>query len=97
MRPANPTYGVPKPADVAGMTGKEYLQAISDGRLPAPPIAKQLNMWLAEVGDGFTVFEGDTGPELLNPQGTVHGGWRSRSSTAPPLARPFRCCRPESG
>jgi uncharacterized protein (TIGR00369 family) len=75
MRPANPTYGVPKPADVAGMTGKEYLQAISDGRLPAPPIAKQLNMWLAEVGDGFTVFEGDTGPELLNPQGTVHGGW----------------------
>jgi len=75
MRPQNPVYGVASPADVAGMTGKEYLQAISDGRLPAPPIARQLNMWLAEVGDGYAVFEADTGPELLNPQGTVHGGW----------------------
>jgi len=75
MRPASVTYGVASPAEIAGMTGKEFLQAVGDGRLPAPPIAKVLNMWLAEVGDGFAVFEGDTGPELLNPQGTVHGGW----------------------
>lgn len=30
---------------------------------------------LVEVGDGLAVFEGQTGPHLLNPAGTVHGGW----------------------
>jgi uncharacterized protein (TIGR00369 family) len=75
MRPANPTYGLARREDIAGMTGKEFLQAISDGRLPAPPITQPLTMWLAEVGDGFVVFEGEAGPHLLNPQGTVHGGW----------------------
>ena len=75
MRPASPTYGIAKPDDVAGMSGKEFLRAISDGSLPAPPIAQTLSLWLAEVGDGYAVFEGDTGPHLLNPMGTVHGGW----------------------
>jgi uncharacterized protein (TIGR00369 family) len=75
MRPAHPTYGVANPKEVAGMTGKEFLQALSDGRLPAPPIMQPLTMWLIEVGDGTAVFEGESGPHLLNPQGTVHGGW----------------------
>ena len=46
-----------------------------DGRLPAPPIARILSFSLIEVGDGFAVFEGVTGPHLLNPLGGVHGGW----------------------
>jgi uncharacterized protein (TIGR00369 family) len=75
MRPTSPTYGIAKPEDVAGMSGKEFLQAISDGRLPAPPIAQTLSLWLAEVGDGYAVFEGDSGAHLLNPMGAVHGGW----------------------
>jgi uncharacterized protein (TIGR00369 family) len=69
------TYGIPTPQDVAGMTGKEMLQAIVDGRLPQPPISKTLGFWLAEVGDGFAAFEGETDACLLNPMGTVHGGW----------------------
>jgi uncharacterized protein (TIGR00369 family) len=28
-----------------------------------------------EVGEGFAAFEGDPGGHLLNPMGTVHGGW----------------------
>ena len=75
MPPDAPIYGIADPKNVAGMSGKEFLQAIVEGRLPAPPIAQTLGLRLAEVGDGFAVFEGDTGPELLNPQGTVHGGW----------------------
>jgi uncharacterized protein (TIGR00369 family) len=75
MRPTSPTYGVAKTDDIAGMSGKDFLLAISDGKLPAPPIAQTLSLWLTEVGDGYAVFEGDTGPHLLNPQGTVHGGW----------------------
>jgi uncharacterized protein (TIGR00369 family) len=69
------SYGIAAPQDVAGKTGKELLEAISDGRLPAPPIAQVLTFWIVEVGDGFAAFEGETGPHLLNPFGTVHGGW----------------------
>lgn len=69
------SYGVPSPDDLAGKPGKEVLQAINDGGLPAPPISQTLTFWLVEVGDGFAAFEGVTGPHLLNPMGTVHGGW----------------------
>ena len=27
------------------------------------------------LADGFAVFEGEPGPHVLNPNGTVHGGW----------------------
>jgi uncharacterized protein (TIGR00369 family) len=69
------TYGTAKPEDVAGMTGRQMMQALIDGTIPAPPIAQTLSFWLVEVGDGFAVFEADTGPHLLNPLGGVHGGW----------------------
>jgi uncharacterized protein (TIGR00369 family) len=61
--------------EVAAMSGKEVLQALLDGRLPPPSMAATLSFWLVEVGEGFAVFEGDPGPQLLNPMGTVHGGW----------------------
>lgn len=57
------------------MTGKEVLQAIIEGRLPQAPISETLTFRIVEVGDGFAAFEGETGPHLLNPMGTVHGGW----------------------
>jgi uncharacterized protein (TIGR00369 family) len=69
------TYGIARPADVAEMTGLEMLQAMIAGKLPAPPIAQTLSFWLTEVGEGRCVFEGETGPHLLNPLGGVHGGW----------------------
>ena len=69
------TYGLAKLADVAGMTGRQILQAIIDGRLPQAPISQHLTFWITEVGDGFAVFEGEPGPHLLNPMGGVHGGW----------------------
>ena len=68
-------YGVADPAEARLMSGREFLEAIIDGRLPAPPIARTLSFWLTEIGDGFVAFEGDTGPHLLNPLGIVHGGW----------------------
>jgi uncharacterized protein (TIGR00369 family) len=57
------------------MSGLEALQAMMRGELPAAPIAKVLNYWLAEVGDGFAAFEGEATAEFLNPGGTTHGGW----------------------
>ena len=68
-------YDVPDPAEARRMSGREFLEAIIDGRLPAPPIARTLSFWLTEIGDGFAVFEGDVGEHLLSPLGIVHGGW----------------------
>ena len=68
-------YGVATSADMAGLTGREFLEAILEGRLPAPPIAKTMSFRLTEVGDGFAAFEGEPGEHLLNPLGGVHGGW----------------------
>jgi uncharacterized protein (TIGR00369 family) len=68
-------YGVARPEEIAGLTGKQILQAMIDGRLPAPPMARTLSFELVEVGDGFAAFEGETSEALLNPMGAVHGGW----------------------
>ena len=68
-------YGLATPAEVAGKTGREILQAIIDGALPTPPICETLSFLLVEVDDGFAAFEGEPGRHLLNPMGGVHGGW----------------------
>jgi uncharacterized protein (TIGR00369 family) len=61
--------------EIAGLTGRQHLQAIIDGLLPAPPIAKTMSFALVEVGEGLAIFEGKPEPHLLNPLGVVHGGW----------------------
>jgi uncharacterized protein (TIGR00369 family) len=65
----------PDQAAAATMTGKQLLQAMIDGRFPPPSIAKPMSFTLVEVGDGFAVFEGTPNSDLLNPMGSVHGGW----------------------
>ncbi len=68
-------FGVTSPADLAGMSGLQMLQAMIDRQLPAPPIAQPLGFLLVEVAEGRAVFEGTPGPHLLNPLGSVHGGY----------------------
>src|SRR5277367_5704908 len=69
------SYGLARPDQVSGKSGKEILQAIIKGDLPQAPISDALSFWITEVGDGFAVFEGEPGRHLLNPMDTVHGGW----------------------
>jgi len=57
------------------MPGRDLLQAVIDGRIPPATIGETMSFDLVEVGDGVAVFEGVTGPHILNPQGMVHGGW----------------------
>lgn len=68
-------YGLARPDQVAGLTGRALLEAIIAGRLPQAPISRTMSFWLVEVGDGTAVFEGEPGDALLNPVGGVHGGW----------------------
>jgi uncharacterized protein (TIGR00369 family) len=68
-------YGVAAPKAVAALSGKEILQAMMAGELPAPPMAKTLDFSLVGVGDGAAAFEGEPSEAFLNPMGAVHGGW----------------------
>ena len=66
--------GVASREEIAGFTGLEMLEAIIAGRLPSPPIGATMGFRLVEVAPGRAVFEGEPGPNLLNPLGGVHGG-----------------------
>jgi uncharacterized protein (TIGR00369 family) len=66
----------PLPLAEAGrsMAGIEFLRAIRDRKLPAPPIARLLGFDLVEVEPGHAVFEVTPGEQHYNPIGVVHGG-----------------------
>jgi uncharacterized protein (TIGR00369 family) len=72
---AEPTYGVADREVFATLGGLQLLEKMIAGELPAPPIARTLGFTLAEVGEGRAVFEGSPSEALLNPLGSVHGGW----------------------
>ena len=72
---ADSGHDVVAPDRMAGLTGREMLDAMLAGDVPPPPIGRTLSFALVEVGDGIAIFEGQPGPDLLNPLGTVHGGW----------------------
>ena len=67
--------GVARPEQVAGRSGLELLQAMLRGELPYPPIARTLQFQLLEVDPGRAMFQGQPGPDHLNPMGGIHGGW----------------------
>jgi uncharacterized protein (TIGR00369 family) len=58
----------------ATRTGREFLQAIAEGRLPPPPIMELVGAELASIGDGLVVFRCTPDESLYNPIGMVHGG-----------------------
>jgi hypothetical protein len=54
--------------------GREFLQAIIDGRLPPPPIANLFGAELVAFGDGEALFRCTPDASTYNPIGMVHGG-----------------------
>ena len=67
--------GLAQPADIAGKTGLEIMQAMLTGALPYPHIAETLDFSLVEVEPGKATFQGTPQLKHYNPMGTVHGGW----------------------
>jgi len=70
------TWQDPKQLAEAGrkLSGIEFLRAIRDKKLAAPPIAVLLGFDLVEVDAGYAVFEVVPGEQHYNPIGVVHGG-----------------------
>jgi uncharacterized protein (TIGR00369 family) len=66
------------PTITAGELGRQpglaLLEAVRDGKLPAPPIALTLGFDLDLVEDGRAVFTLEPGEHHYNPIGSVHGG-----------------------
>lgn len=60
---------------VRDLSGLEVLQKIADGSLPQPAMGATGGFHLVEVEEGRAVFEGRWNDFMINPAGTVHGGW----------------------
>jgi uncharacterized protein (TIGR00369 family) len=58
----------------AALGGREFLEAIRDGRLPPPPMATLIGAELVSVGEGDVSFRCVPDESTYNPLGMVHGG-----------------------
>jgi uncharacterized protein (TIGR00369 family) len=61
-------------AAAAELPGREFMQAIADGRLPPPPMANLVAAQLVSVGDGEVHFRCTPDESAYNPLGMIHGG-----------------------
>jgi uncharacterized protein (TIGR00369 family) len=70
-----PRYGLASLETMRSMSGLEFLAALMNGTLPAPPITRTLDFQLVEVEKGRALFVGNPSFEFYNPIGSVHGGY----------------------
>jgi uncharacterized protein (TIGR00369 family) len=68
-------YGVTPPEVVASMAGLDFVRAIFEGRLPAPPIMQTVEPFDSTAEPGVVVFHSIPGFRHYNPIGSVHGGY----------------------
>lgn len=72
------TFSWEDPAQTASagleMEGLDYVLAIAEGRMPAPPVARMFGFEIAQVERGRVVFAMEPAEWMCNPLGGVHGG-----------------------
>jgi len=68
-------YGVTPTAIMAAMPGIEFVRAIFDGQLPAPPIMQTIEPFDSTAEPGVVVMHSIPGFRHYNPIGSVHGGY----------------------
>jgi uncharacterized protein (TIGR00369 family) len=75
-QPAGKTeYGVTPTEVVASMAGIDFVRAIFEGRLPAPPIMQTIEPFDSTAEPGVVVLHSLPGFRHYNPIGSVHGGY----------------------
>ena len=57
------------------MTGLEFVKGLADGTLPLNTIAQTLGYDITEAESGRVVITAEPDDTLLNPAGTIHGGF----------------------
>ncbi|MFL6825519.1 MAG: PaaI family thioesterase [Bradyrhizobium sp.] len=68
-------YGVTPPEVMASMAGLDFVRAIFDGSLPAPPIMQTIEPFDSSAEPGLVVVHSIPGFRHYNPIGSVHGGY----------------------
>jgi uncharacterized protein (TIGR00369 family) len=61
-------------AQLAQLSGLDYLTGILDGHIPEPPIAVLMGMDIESVVEGEVTFVANPTQAHFNPLGTIHGG-----------------------
>jgi uncharacterized protein (TIGR00369 family) len=74
-RPSPVEYGLTPPYVMASMPGVEFVRAIFDGKLPAPPIMQTIEPFDSSAEPGVVVMHSVPGFRHYNPIGSVHGGY----------------------
>ena len=69
------TYGTVSAERRKEMSGLEFVQGIVAGTLPHNTIARTLGYTIAEAEAGRVLVTAEPDDSLLNPAGTVHGGF----------------------
>jgi uncharacterized protein (TIGR00369 family) len=69
------TYGTVSAEQRKEMSGLEFVQGMVAGTLPHNTIARTLGYTIAEAESGRVVITAEPDDTLLNPAGTVHGGF----------------------
>ena len=68
-------YGVTPPDVMASMPGIDFVRAIFNGKLPAPPIMQTIEPFDCTAEPGVVVMHSVPGFRHYNPIGSVHGGY----------------------
>ncbi|GEP54314.1 PaaI family thioesterase [Reyranella soli] len=71
----NKHYGVVSSTDQAKLGGLEFVQGLVSGALPLNSMARTLGYDIVEASPGRVVVAATPTDALLNPAGTVHGGF----------------------
>jgi uncharacterized protein (TIGR00369 family) len=69
------TYGTVSASRQKEMTGLEFVQGLASGLLPLNTMAQTLRYDVIEAEHGRVVIVAEPDDRLLNPAGTVHGGF----------------------
>ena len=72
---ANRIYGTVSADKQNEMSGLEFVQGLANGALPLNTIARTLGYDVTEAANGRVVIIAEPNDSLLNPAGTVHGGF----------------------
>ena len=72
---ANSLDALPDYERLTSMSGLQFMQGILDGTVPGPPIGFTMGFNLYDVERGRVTFRGAPQFEVMNPMGSVHGGW----------------------
>jgi len=75
MNTTGKTYGTVNADKRMEMSGLEFVQGLADGSLPLNTIARTLGYDVTEAASGRVVITAEPNDGLLNPAGTVHGGF----------------------